>query len=174
MANKQKKKKFKSTGFIITTAYHIIAAVVSILINSGALGFLNISVLASSLIMLISTLATVFLSFVITLTFKIRNKSRVLWVLLIFVITFMRIFGITLLTMFAPQFVEENIEMISSIYNSWISSVVFCSLLYLISLAALNNCIKKKPTDPYACLENITVDKKIHEYIYDEFGNFGD
>lgn len=167
--------KKKTKGLIAITVYHLIAAVVFFVIDSGGLNNLNLTDVAKGLISAAILLVMAIISFVITLVLKKRNELKPIWVILNLGITFIHFFGIGLLAVEAPQFVEQNKKIIDLILSSPFRDILYYVLLYITSFASLKGYMKKKPKDPYAWLhEDIVVDKKIHEYIYDEFGNFGD
>ncbi len=163
----------KKRGLIAITVYHLIAAVLFLVLNSVDLNNLKLPDATKGLMSGVIFFVVAGISFFVTLALKKKNNLKPIWVLLNFAITFIRIFGISLMTVLAPEFVEQNIEIVKVIYYNAISTVMYFILLYMTCFASLNGYMKKKPVNPYRNL-SVKVDKPIHTQIYEVYGNFGD
>ncbi len=161
------KKKNKGTLFAITIYYLIMLG-----INLAYSYLDDVSVQLKGVLALGISLISVIIPIITNLILKKKNELSWMWVLLSAVIIILRIFGMTGLTFVAGEFVENNKEIINSLYNS-IGCVIHYGLLYLTSLASALGYKKKKPKERYDYLNKGT-DAKLpcDDEIFKTYGVF--
>lgn len=152
------KSSGKRVAFVITTFFHIVAAIVLCGISFGVLEKLNIEADREN------TWSNVYfcvgvISMIITMAFVLLEKSRGGFAVIALILPVVTV----ILT-------KDLWGVIGFLGYSLLLTVICLILQYLMSLGALYNWFKKQKKDEWDC--DVVVQKSIHEQIYEEYGIF--